>query len=175
MRAATIDEARRASADDLLTTGEAARLLGTSRQHVVNLCERGLLPHTTTGRHRRIRRGDLEASAERSRRLSRDERRSLWLNVAVAGALVTDPDRVLRAGRDNLETMRAAHPRGQVAHWLDEWEELLGGPVEDVVSALVAATPRSRELRQNSPFAGVLAVDERAKVLDAFRRARSGR
>jgi excisionase family DNA binding protein len=29
---------------ELLTTGQAAKLLGCSRQHVVDLCERGRLP-----------------------------------------------------------------------------------------------------------------------------------
>ena len=44
-----------------MSTGAAARLLGTSRQHVVDLCTRGALPYTSTGTHRRVRRSDLEA------------------------------------------------------------------------------------------------------------------
>ena len=38
----------------LLTTGEVAKLLGTSRQQVVNLCERGDLPFVMVGKHRRV-------------------------------------------------------------------------------------------------------------------------
>ncbi len=51
-------------ASELLTTGEAARLLNSSRQHVVDLCDSGELPYErtdTTGSHRRNRRGDLAA------------------------------------------------------------------------------------------------------------------
>jgi excisionase family DNA binding protein len=47
--------------DELLTTGEVAVLLGSSRQHVVDLWERGLLPYVRVGTHRRVRRADVEA------------------------------------------------------------------------------------------------------------------
>ena len=40
---------------DLVTTGDAARILGVTRQHVIDLCERGELPYTMAGTHRRIR------------------------------------------------------------------------------------------------------------------------
>ena len=38
----------------MLRTGEAARRLGVSRQHVVDLCNQGRLPYITVGAHRRI-------------------------------------------------------------------------------------------------------------------------
>ncbi|MEA2025318.1 MAG: excisionase family DNA-binding protein, partial [Chloroflexota bacterium] len=44
---------------DLLTTGQAAMLLGTTRQHVVDLCSRGVLPFAMVGTHRRVRRDDV--------------------------------------------------------------------------------------------------------------------
>jgi len=44
---------------DLMSTGEAARLLGCSRQHVVDLCVRGVLPFVSVGSHRRVRRTDV--------------------------------------------------------------------------------------------------------------------
>ena len=61
MRSATFDAINEAEADDLLTTGEAAKLLNSSRQHVVDLCDRGELPFTTLGTHRRVQRRDVEA------------------------------------------------------------------------------------------------------------------
>ncbi|MFC9443300.1 helix-turn-helix domain-containing protein, partial [Brevibacterium sp. NPDC056947] len=42
-----------------MSTGEVAKILGVSRQHIVDLCERGDLPFTKVGTHRRIRRADL--------------------------------------------------------------------------------------------------------------------
>lgn len=152
--------------DELLTTGEAARILGASRQHVVNLCNRGDLAFVTTGRHRRVRRADVEALQARTRRLTRDQARSLWLGCAVAGKLVADPQGVLEKARDNLARLQRSH--GQSNPWLAEWRTLLEGPVTDVLDALTSPTPRARELRQNSPFAGVLSEEERQRVLQAL-------
>lgn len=50
----------------------------------VNLCNSGDLPFSTTGRHRRVRRADVEALRTRTQRMTRDQLRSLWLNHAVA-------------------------------------------------------------------------------------------
>ena len=44
----------RAVTNGMLRTGEAARRLGVSRQHVVELCNRGRLPYVTVGAHRRM-------------------------------------------------------------------------------------------------------------------------
>lgn len=157
----------------LLTTGAAARLLGSSRQHVVDLADRGDLPFVTTGTHRRIRRRDVEELAARTVGMTRDQRRSLWLSQAVAGKLTAAPEEVLAIAWENLRQLRAQHTRGQAARWLAEWQQLLQGPVEDVLAVLTSATPHARELRQNSPFAGVLTDSERAAVLAAFRRVQA--
>lgn len=167
MRTLTYDRITSAEADELLTTGEAAALLSSSRQHVVDLCERGELPFTTVGTHRRIRRADVEALRARTQRLTRDQRRSLWLAYAVAGRIVADPQRAQDLARRNLERMRASS-RGQARRWLDEWGRLLDGPIEELLAMLVSPSPKGRELRQNAPFAGLLSEPERAKVLDAW-------
>jgi hypothetical protein len=48
-----------------------------------------------------------------------------------------------------------------------EWERLLEGPLTELLTALTSPSPRSRELRQNNPFAGVLSEEERRRVLGA--------
>ena len=161
---AQIDEAHE---EELLTTGEAAQILNSSRQHVVDLCNRGDLPYVTVGTHRRIRRSDVEALADRTLRLTRDQRRSLWLSYGVAGKVVANPDETRTVALGNLERMRA-RARGRALSWLDEWQRLLGGSVPDLLSAMTSRSPYGRELRQNTPFAGVLSDEERTALLEAW-------
>ena len=158
------------TASELLTTGEAARVLNSSRQHVVDLCDRGELPFVTTGTHRRVRRGDLEALQERTLRMTRDQRRSLWLAYAVAGRIVEDPLEARAVAAANLEKMSTAS-KGRPSRWLDEWAELLDGPLDRLLYDYTSRSPRSRELRQNAPFAGLLSDAEREKVLTSWKRS----
>jgi excisionase family DNA binding protein len=150
----------------LLTTGEAAALLRSSRQHVVDLCERGLLPHVKVGSHRRVRRADIDALLRPAP--TRDQLKALWLHRAVAGRLVTDPDAVLAKAMANLGRLRQVHPDGMTAVWLDRWRVILDGQIEGVIEALTSVEPYAIELRQNSPFAGVLPEEDRRAVLAAF-------
>jgi excisionase family DNA binding protein len=152
--------------DDLLTTGEAAVLLRSSRQHVVDLCERGELPFVKVGAHRRLRRSDIDGLL--SPELTRDQAKALWLHRAVAGRLVADPGGVLTKARTNLDRLRQIHPSGMAAHWLDRWSTVLDNGAEAVLDALTSRAPGAVELRQNSPFAGVLPEAERRAVLAAF-------
>ena len=54
-----------------LTTQEGADMLNVSRPHLVKLLDQGALPHTKTGRHRRIKFADLMAYKEQRDRASR--------------------------------------------------------------------------------------------------------
>jgi excisionase family DNA binding protein len=157
---------------ELVTTGRAASILGTSRQHVVDLCDAALLAYSSVGTHRRIRLDDvlrLQEGQEPAGRLTREQIRSLWLHQAVARKIVIDPERTLQRARANLCRLQAAHPRGVAARWLGEWERLLDGPVDEPLEALSSRSERGCELRQNSPFAGVLTQRERGRILQNFR------
>jgi excisionase family DNA binding protein len=152
---------------DLISTGKAAVLLGCSRQHVVDLCERGLLRFVSVGSHRRVRRTDVTALVRPV--LTRDQERSLWLHRVAAGRLAIDPDSVLTRVRTNLEHLSRVHPSGMSAVWLAEWQAVLAEGEDAVFTVLTSTEPRAIELRQNSPFAGVLSPEERAAALAAFR------
>lgn len=148
-----------------LSTGEAADLLGVSRQHVVNLCKSGMLRYVLVGTHRRVRRVDVEAIAASGSRTTRDKSRSLLLGHAIAGRVAIDPVGSRALARSNLARMQANVTRGSTRKWLHEWERLLNGPLVDLLTALTSPSPRSAELRQNSPFAGLLSENERERVL----------
>ncbi len=155
---------------DLVTTGEAARLLGTSRQHVVDLCDRATLECLRTPVHRRLRRRDVEALVRGHQRMTREELRSLWLNRAVAARLARDPEVVLAHARRNLERFTQVHAGSTAQHWIDRWRDVLTKGPEVVMETLTSTAPDAAELRQNSPFPGVLPEQERREVLDSFAR-----
>ena len=162
---ARVEESRK---DEMLTTGEAAQILNSSRQHVVDLCNRGDLPFVTVGTHRRIRRSDIEAVAQRTTKLNRDQRRSLWLAFAIAGKITANPQGTIEQAIENLEEMRT-RARGRALVWLDEWESLLEGDRLQLLAAMTSRSPHGRELRQNSPFAGILSEPERTTALNSWR------
>jgi excisionase family DNA binding protein len=155
-------------AADLIRTGEAARLLGCSRQHVVDLCNKGQLPVAREGgTHRHVRRADVLALVRRSP--TREQEQSRWLHAAVAGHLVAEPDRVLGRARENLQRFSAVHAGTMAQHWLGLWQAVLESGPDQVLSVLVSDSPQAAEMRQNSPFTGILTADERRTVLESFR------
>jgi excisionase family DNA binding protein len=158
---------------DLLTTGEAARLLRSSRAHVADLCLRGLLPYVKVGVQRRVRRSDVEALIEP--RLTREQLEQLWLHRAVAGKVVQNPPAVLAAAAINLRRLRKLHPEGRSWEWLDRWEAVLDEGADAVLDALTSSAEFAIELRATSPFAGILTEPERQLVLEAFAESRRDR
>lgn len=164
------------ASDDLLTTGEVAALLGTSVQHVVDLCHRGELAYTLAGTHRRIRRSDAlalsgRASANRGGPMTQDQLRSLWLHRAAAGHVARDPATALAIARSVVEQRLAGRPDG--ARWLRQWLTLIDRGPEAVMRVMTSTDPVARELRQNSPFLGLLDDDERLAILRSFRDTRA--
>jgi excisionase family DNA binding protein len=156
------------TAEELLSTGHVARLLGCSRQHVVDLCTAGVLPYVSVGTHRRIRRADVEGLVGGG--LTRDQERSLWLHRVVAGRLAMDTTAVMEAAKENLQRLQKVHHDGVAARWLDRWEEILAAGPDAVFESLTSPAGWAVELRQNSLFAGVLSQEERHAALDSFRR-----
>jgi excisionase family DNA binding protein len=159
----------RVDATELIATGEAARLLGCSRQHVVDLCDEGKLPVVRKGgSHRYVRRSDVLGLLGPS--LTRDQEQSRWLHGAVVGHLVTEPDLVLTRARENLDRFSKVHAGTMAERWLDLWRLTLDSGLDHVLTVLVSGAPEATELRQNSPFTGILSEEERKSVLDSFRK-----
>jgi transcriptional regulator with XRE-family HTH domain len=111
----------------------------------------------------------LEMTVEYHPPLTREERRSLALHEAIAERVHKDPEPVLRRARKSLARMKEANPGA--APLLREWEILLDRPLQDLLPVLTDQSPRGRELRQVTPFAGVLSAADRAAVYRAFREA----
>jgi hypothetical protein len=113
---------------------------------------------------------------------ARQRARSLRIDELVGGSSGAHD----RAARRNLAYHRAVARRlrrsmvddalHQVWRWRDdgqldpryarEWEDVLARPIPEIRKVLTADSPESRDLRQNSPFAGVLSEPERRRILD---------
>jgi len=88
--------------------------------------------------------------------------RSLAYHRAVA-------DRLNRAQVDDaLYRLRKWRTEGKLeAVYADAWQEILRGPLSEVRHALTDDSPLAADLRQNSPFAGVLSEPERRAIIGA--------
>jgi len=69
----------------------------------------------------------------------------------------------------NLQRLQGQHPEsGMTARWLGQWQEVLDAGVDAVADVLTSQDPAALELRQNSPFAGVISEEVRSRVLASF-------
>jgi hypothetical protein len=92
------------------------------------------------------------------------DRRSLAYHRAVADRL---DDGLVADARDRVDRLEA---EGHLdAKYGAAWRELLGQPFAQVREALVQDTQTARDLRQNSPFAGVLNEHERRHIIETVR------
>lgn len=104
-----------------------------------------------------------------SQYLTRDQARSLWLHRIVAGRLAMDPDDILTTARANIHTLCRADPDSAVQQSLKQWQTLLDGSLTSLLDILTSTSVQAIELRENSPFTGVLSEQERRAALAAFR------
>ncbi len=146
-------------------------MLGVTRQHVVDLCSRGVLPYSMAGTHRRVRRDDVIALAERRAAdrggpMTRDQVRSLWLHRVAAARVARSPGKSLARARRRIHKLLAKDPAGR--RWLEDWQALLWQGPEEVMREMVSIAPHARELRQNSPWLGLLTESERSSTIKAF-------
>lgn len=100
--------------------------------------------------------------------LTREAERSLWLNRVVAVRVAEAPERAFAIAYENLNRMESAQTGTNP--WLERWRAVLDAGVDAVLGVLTSRDLEAGELRQNSPFAGVVGYREREKVLESFRR-----
>ena len=163
-----------------LTTTQAAKVLGTSRQHVADLADRGELPCWKVGTHRRFQRQNVVAYRDDVRRSASDrtyenlnltDRRSLAFGLLIGERLVISPEDVLRRAWRNLDKLRLVHSDGSADIYFNRWSELLVGPIDGLLKVLSSIDDESVALRHASPFAGLLTETDRRAVIQATRRS----
>jgi transcriptional regulator with XRE-family HTH domain len=142
-----------------------ARAAGTS-QPTIAAYEAGRKSPTVSTLMRLADAVGLEAAVDFVPTLTREERRSLELHRAIAARLTDDPEPVLAQARRSIRLM--ASQTGARAPLLREWALILRRPLDALVPVLTDPGAWARELRQVTPFAGVLSAAERARVYRRF-------
>lgn len=92
------------------------------------------------------------------------ERRSLAYHRAVADRL---DDRMIAEARERIDRLLAEgylHPR-----YAKRWRDTLASPIDRIAEVVTADDQDGRDLRQNSPFAGVLNEHERRRIIETVR------
>lgn len=149
-----------------LTQSELAVRANTS-QPTIAAYESGTKSPTLRTLERLADAASLELVVRATPTMTREDRRSIAWHRAVARHLEERPKETLALARRNLERWRASGSSGRAL--LERWSLWLGLPVPDLVVLLLDTGPVAREMRQVSPFAGVLGAPERARVLRRFR------
>lgn len=101
--------------------------------------------------------------------LTRDQERSIVLHAAIANGLRVRGGEVVEVARQNISRMRSVNPHASPL--LDEWERILEGTVNQIVARMLDPSEHGRDLRQVTPFAGVLTPAQRAAAYRSFRAA----
>jgi hypothetical protein len=109
--------------------------------------------------------GSLRADGEAGEDAGRaSELRGLAYHRAIARRL----DR--RTANLALALVRSWRDAGSIdSRYADSWEHILEGPLPGIRKTLEGDDPRSRDLRQNSPFAGLLSEAERQRIVAEIR------
>lgn len=94
------------------------------------------------------------------------DQRDLEMGRIVADRVRANGDLVKRA-LSNIALWRKTAAPG-VVPVLDEWEQLLRGPLEEVIRVLTTDDVRCRRLRQSTPFTQVLSNHERNELILKF-------
>jgi hypothetical protein len=93
--------------------------------------------------------------------------RSLAMHVMAAEKIERDP-RLLNIPKRNLERWKARWSDSPPT-WFTEWQRILRKPWPEVAALITQISENATRLRQSSPFAGVLSVQQRRKIYEAFR------
>ena len=144
----------REAIDELEERGNTRHLLAAALEERRKKAER-IVPASSLG----------EAASPRRRQGHRTaERRGLAYHRMVAERL---NEQMVDEALERIERLAAdrhLHPR-----YAERWRRLLSRPLPDVAQAISADDEEGRDLRQNSPFAGVLNEQERRRIIEAIR------
>jgi hypothetical protein len=92
--------------------------------------------------------------------------RSRRMHESVAKRLLREPALRMQA-LERLDKLRAANPHGRRYH--DRWQELLQGPLVEVVRVMTESSEMADVLRKESPLSVFVSPVERQRIFDSTR------
>ena len=100
--------------------------------------------------------------------MSREDRRSLAFHQAIAILLREgDPSLIVNKAGNNIQKLQDLHPHAN--RLFSRWKQWLNLPVDTLTHTILDPGLEAREMRQVSPFSGVLTTKERTQILKQFR------
>ena len=100
--------------------------------------------------------------------MTREDIRSLAYHRALIDKLKANPILVIAKARRNLRTMLKKNPSSKKLLYL--WEQWLDLPQNDLAICCLDSSLLARDMRQVTPFAGLLSAKERVQVIKRFRK-----
>jgi len=149
-------------------TQQTLAALAKTSQSTIAAYESGVKSPTLATLQRLALSLGLELVATYTPRLTREDQRSLAYHRALAKKLQQNPIFVIKRAKQNLNRMRKHQPGVKVL--FDRWQKCLDLPLEELISKILDPGMMARDMRQVTPFAGLLKPQERVRVLNRFRR-----
>lgn len=150
-----------------LTQAELAERAGTSQATIAQY-ESGKKSPTFATLERLVASLGLELFVSYGPPMTREDQRSLVYHRAVAIRLKDGSTQSIERAKKNLKKLSQMHPHANKL--ITRWRAWLVLPAEELVGRLLDVSPLAREMRQVSPFAGVLEPAERWNLLKQFRK-----
>lgn len=149
-------------------TQQALAVSAGTSQPTIALYESGAKSPTVATLQRLASSQGLELVVTYAPRLTREDHRSLAYHHAIATILRRGSVSAIKRAKRALTKMRKNHPG--VKPLFDRWCVWLGLPIEELISRMLDPEMMAREMRQVTPFAGLLEPKDRVQILKRFRK-----
>lgn len=148
-----------------VTQQELAAMAGTS-QSTIAAYESGKKSPSLRTMDKLARSAGLTMTTSYLPRLTREDQRSIAYHEAIAAVIRKGPETALDRARDNLNKLSRIQPGAK--QLLECWRTWLHLPVDELIGNMLDPESAAREMRQVSPFSGVLNPADRKKLLKQF-------
>jgi len=149
-------------------TQKKLAMMAKTSQPTIALYEAGEKSPTLSTLERLAKSLGLEVDISFVAPLSREDLRSLAYHQAIVEKLKKEPAVVLAKARESLKTMSKKHPDAK--ELFARWKQWLDQPLNDLINRCLDSSQVARDMRQVTPFAGVLDAKERFEILKRFRK-----